>query len=111
LLLYANDKIRKRREGSTRLNERFISVTKEDFILFMHSHTNELILILFFLVFGMAIKNSRTISKKSIFCTTPCQSKRTRRMKRDRQQKKLQTDTQRLTTEEIEMLKVAFCIL
>jgi hypothetical protein len=49
LLLYANDKIRKRREGSTRLNERFISVTKEDFILFKHSHTNELILIRFFL--------------------------------------------------------------
>jgi hypothetical protein len=31
----------------------------------------------------MAIKNSRTISKKSIFCTTPCQSKRTRRMKKE----------------------------
>jgi hypothetical protein len=83
LLLYANDKIRKRREGSTRLNERFISVTKEDFILIMHSHMNGLILIRFFLVFGMAIKNSRTISKKSIFCTSPCQSKRTRRMKKE----------------------------
>jgi hypothetical protein len=31
----------------------------------------------------MAIKNSRIISKKSIFCTTPCQSKRTRRMKKE----------------------------
>jgi hypothetical protein len=83
LLLYSNEKIRKRREGSTRLNERFISVTKEDFIIFMHSHTNELILLRLFLVFGIAIKNSRTISKKSIFCTTTCQSKRTRRMKKE----------------------------
>jgi hypothetical protein len=58
----------------------------------------------------MAIKNSRTISKKSIFCTTPCQSKRTRRMKKEQATEKLQTDTHRLTTEEIEMLKVAFCI-
>jgi hypothetical protein len=32
----------------------------------------------------MAIKNSRTISKKSIiFCTTTCQSKRTRGMKKE----------------------------